>query len=1603
MASFLDVSPNRRGRAQRKSPFEGSRQAGVPIRRAAVDAFSDLQNQNSNRISGCDSYTSKVTLDFEQKVRLRSLQKYTRFNHQSIKEKSTPTKCADRTPGRYLTLETSTIDMNSKTLQEIDKALEVAKLNFQCLKTTEEMLEHLVTKAKREESKIADVINSRFSDIIASLHSRKRKLETEMIMNTSYYITDVHSVQVSVMQKINNLDAAIKIAREIKATHCLKPYHNLKEVLCSLKMAVGEEALKLDNLKKRTLPRFYLDCEEITPMFENIGNFFSDTPNMHGFRGSPLKLSNTGEEFKSDISSHVNVQLEPLVEEIGTVAPLQDNDACLEGNYTLLQEMTPSFTPKYIPALPQTSSVPDVIIEEIIEDDQEKYPEDTHRKTFLQKQLVPFGPKSDSTELVFVSCVLNPCHFYVRKVSQKKAAVHLEKTLRQFCNNKRASPNDILELGTRIFVKSKEHGIWCRGKIIELIPVQNTNEGRPCGPTKYKMCDIAMIKVFLIDFGHPKALIISGVPNAVVVNPEHVTLEYIVTEDLCLVVRKPDILIEAQLSGINHLALQCSLKDIVPKHSTEGWDRAARTEFLRMVNNKAVLMKVFREEDGVLIVDLMKPPANKISSDMPVSLRDALVFMDLARFRIELSDQPENIEPLQYWSPAIPQEKTEVTIVVSYINSPGDFYIQLIEQGPEFAAFLSKVEEVYKNDNGVGLEILCPILSQPCIAKFEDDGVWYRAQVIGLPGHQEVEVKYVDFGNTAKINVKEMRKIKDEFLALPAKAIRCKLAHIIPSNGANEWSSKSKDRFEELIQDKCMLCFVIEKSQDDVLSVELYESVHVSPKVSWSVNSFLVKEGLASYITCNTIVNPKSHSEVWDPTPEEVFKTEREDLKPGNDDLIQFEDLELDCSKELQVRIGHVVSPSKIFVHLMSSEQILKSLQEKMAVTYFESESEAVQWKIDMNCAAYVCDLNQWQRGQIRRIVSENIVEVFLFDFGITKTMDTVSLRELEQNLKAVKPLAVECSLTDIRPAGGTEQWTATACDVLARYLTGAEVNLVIQESDSSPLPVKIFSKDGGLCTDISEYMIKEGLAFRKKSLIRAPRTGSSTSSLEKLHEMAFQQDSADISQLLAETECTPSHSKPEKDADPLITECKELITEQELKNSVTQPIMVEAYKPPSIPTSVCFSAVVSCVSDTGTIYVIPQTQEKQLNNLMSDIQKNFKCLGLLEPYSWKRGEACVVRAADTMWYRGEVIEVGGGVTRVQYLDYGYIEKIPQCHLYPTVLYADIPPFSIPCQLYKTVPVGNVWQQDAVELLQELLTKRLVEIHIMEQSDNPWGKVSIKLCFAGISLSSFMAYHKHCINEDDDGPIPKLDITCYSDDPLEDNCEIGHEELLMSEVDTPLLPPYISPTLPVLGELFPVKVTHVVSPNEVYITLDQRDGPNQHDTKDRGISWDVETLDQALTWCNQNLESIPFLTDFRKDMPCLAKYNDGFWYRAKLISIHEFSPLLIIVEFVDYGSCETLPTSRLRQLSPEFMQYPAQSFKVWLAGFKPPSCDPSSNKIPYCPEWSMEALWAMMDCFQGKNLYASSLTHSPEHTVFLYEDGRLVHMKLVEMGFAELS
>ncbi|XP_021037842.1 RING finger protein 17 [Mus caroli] len=1494
--------------------------------------------------------------------------------------------------------------------EEIDEALKIAGCNFEQLSNAIKMLDSTQDQTRQETHSLTEAVEKQFDTLLASLDSRKKSLCEELVRRTDDYLSKLVTVKSYIEEKRSDLDAAMKIAKELKSAPSLRTYCDLTQIIRTLKLTFESELSQVSSIIPRNPPRLDINCSEAICMFSSMGKIeFEDStkcyPQENEGGQNVQKKFNNKKELCCDVYSSLEkkkVDTAVLADE-APEPPLQAEapDRHLEGkNKQPTKEMVVGTSPKTIAVLPQLGSSPDVIIEEIIEENLEScftddpietsgYP----KKPPQKEQSAPVGSKAGCPELVFVSHVIHPCHFYVRKYSQIKDATILEKKMKQVCNKSlHLDPSHILELGARIFVNSIKNRMWCRGIITEIIPSKTKNIRKPCSPTKFSVCEISLIQIFMVDFGNSEVLIITGVGDTHE-GPEHDGEQHITLSDFCLLLRKSEPYSEELLKDIPHLAHLCSLKDIVPYNSTEGWEKEAKVEFLKMVNKKAVLMKVFGEEDDVLIVDLQKPPTNKISSDMPVSLRDALVFMELARFRSQSPrSHSEKNTTLCYHPPILPEEMTEVSVMVCHINSPTDFYLQLMEN-LDFLSLLKTIEEFYKGEDGENLEILCPLQNQACVAKFED-GIWYRAKVIGLPGHREVEVKYVDFGNTAKITLKDMRKIKDEFLEPPEKAIKCKLAYIEPSK-RSQWSKKAKEKFEEKTQDKFVTCSVIKILENNVLLVELFDS-RAPGKSAVSINDQLVKEGLASYEAGYTLKdNSKKHLEVWDPSPEEIITSEINNLSPLSVKSLPNENFQSLYNKELPVNICNVISPEKIYVQWLLTENLLNSLEEKMVAAYEHSEWKPVKWECDMHCAVKVPAKNQWRRGQILRMVTDKLVEVLLYDVGVELVVNIHCLRELQENLKTMGRLSLECSLVDIRPTGGSDKWTATACDCLSLYLTGAIATIILQESNTTwPLPVKIFCRDEkGERVDVSKYLIKKGLALRERRVSKS----SNSHSPEKSLEIPLEQGDSVV------TKCFKINFDTNKKIADKVNEHK--VPDSKGKKSESRS--TGCYRPPAVPNTSSFEAIVSCIGDDGTIFVVPKLSEFERIKMMDEIQSNLKCLGLLEPYSWKKGEPCAVRGSDTLWYRGKVMEVVGGTIRVQYLDHGFTEKIPQCHLYPILLYPDTPQFCIPCQLYQTLPVGNTWQPDAIELLQELLSKREVDIHIMELPNNSWGKLSVHLYFDGMSLSHFMAHHKYCIFEHTEEIFkekPRGQNKKYEDE----NWKIRFEDLLLPEMEAPILPPYLSSLLPPPEEMFAVQVKHIVSPDEVYICLDSGESYTQFnhhgDTDDSGVSWESESenLEEALQRFNKNVETFPPLTDFSSEMPCLAEYADGLWYRAKIVSIKEFNPLSVLVLFVDYGCTEKLTINRLRQIPVQLMQYPAQAIKVLLAGFKPPLSDSGKTRIPYCPKWSMEALWTMIDCLQGKQLYAASVAQAPEQIVTLYEDEQYpVHMSLVEMGLAD--
>uniref|UniRef100_A0A8C7CAS3 Ring finger protein 17 n=1 Tax=Oncorhynchus kisutch TaxID=8019 RepID=A0A8C7CAS3_ONCKI len=1116
-------------------------------------------------------------------------------------------------------------------------------------------------------------------------------------------------------------------------------------------------------------------------------------------------------------------------------------------------------------------------------------------------------------EWVMVTHVVNPNHFYIRHVAEQRACILLSKKINSLCSGERGlfTASDILETGSTVFVKWKE-GMWCRATLTELFQRGHLDPVRSC-----PVPELHRVRVYFQDYGFCKGIAL----------------------DMNERLRRVDVAGQSEMS--RWLPQAIKFDDIVPADLVRGWSAEAQDEFRRVVGSASVEMQVFGQERGALLVDLKKAPMDSGFSNMPMSLREYLVFLELARYI-----HTQGSRPLQFYLPVFPRTNVELNAVVSHIDTPSHFYIQLVDN-MEFLLLTAKLQECYSYDcpsrgtrgEDQDLEVYCPVLDQACVARF-DDKVWYRAHVIGIPGGRKVEVQFVDFGNNKILSVNDLRKIKDEFFALPAMAIQCYLADVIPLEEGETWSKACIEKFKSLADQRLVTAVATGKTGDVLF---------------YPISLFL---SIKSKDTQAPVVD----TTVWDPPLEgllgesEPAPTSLGQGTPEQDQEIQPYLMLPANLKDLRVRLTHVVSPGSFYVQLLQMDTQLKRVYELLKQEYALTEPQEIEWKADMYCAAY--NNGVWERGQLCSPVSLGfIAEVVRCDFGNKVKLHVNNLRPLLPSL--VGCLVLECSLSEIRPAGGRSTWTATACDFISYYLTGAMAIMTIKENtEQRPVPVSLYcSNRAGQDVSIADFLVSEGLALKERKTPNTenqPPTPSSDWS---------------VSPRPVSTAPTPPKPAPRTNPSP-------------------EKVKTQAYCPPELPHCGRTLMTISAIGEDGLIYAMTHHAGRQFEQLRERLQQHIKTLPRLKPYTWKSVLGCAVMGSDMLWYRGEVLEVIGGHVKVRYVDQGLVENIPVCHVYPTVLCEDIPQLCMPCQLHGVIPVGRTWQWDAVALLKELLLNRCVDMQVMELPEDPLGCLTVQISLDGMTLSRIMVHHQHASVDQAIASTQELVVSSHLD---LDDWDIDTEGL---EDPEPVPRVFSYPNLPEKGERFRVRIKHLRTPNEVF--LYPLDGSSC-------VESGGESLEEALKRVHDRIDRLAMLSDFAIEAPCLAEYSDGKYYRAKLLGFAGLNPVKILVRHVDFGSDDTLPTHKLRQIPAHLLRFPCKAIKVRVAGFRPPRHNLEKERLSYRPEWSLKAALEMIDLLHSC-CTASVTATEPELSVFLYdEDGALVYLPLVEKGLADFD
>ncbi|XP_062420866.1 RING finger protein 17 [Pungitius pungitius] len=1078
-----------------------------------------------------------------------------------------------------------------------------------------------------------------------------------------------------------------------------------------------------------------------------------------------------------------------------------------------------------------------------------------------------FGNKRNVAQWVVLSHVVNPSHFYVSYVAEKREREILEKKIDLFCcaDGCLFGPSDTVETGATVFAKGGA-GLWSRARVLEVFQRGCVEAVSVCPAGR-----LASIRVFFLDSGFGKSLD---------VHTEEETPESslkAVNDHL----RKVEEAVKVELGYFAPQAIRCSLKDLVPYDPTKGWSAEAKLAFLGVVGSAAVEMRPMGQDRDSLLVDLRKASVDQ-SSDAPISVREYLVFIEVARFY-----SPVNLGmwPLLFHPPKYPEINTELSAVVSHINSPADFYIQLVDN-MEFVLLSAKLQDCYNATTACAeedLTIYCPVMEQACVARYEDK-LWYRARVVGHPGGRKVEVQYVDFGNKKTLPVSDLRKIKDEFFALPSRAVRCCLSGVSPLD-AETWSDACKNRFIHLALQKLLTVVATGNvPKTEPLPVKLFESGLDD------IAELLVREELASFKEGLESAGAAEEFDVWDPpldvgsAPEGGNAPDRTSSSEEKEEEEEFQLRLPDQLKDLKVRVSHVNSPSSFYVQFAHNDSRLRRLCELVEEECALKELEEVVWEADMFCGALVDGV--WERGRVcSGAEATDFIEVMRCDHGNKVKLPVGNLRPLPSFLTG--SLALECTLSDIRPAGGCSTWTATACDLISFHLTGALAVLTIKEvTDEPPVPVTLFcSNQKGALVNFTDFLVGEGLALKE----RKPRDAAIETSTETdagSPVIETQKDGSDGEKRIEQT--PPAFASPPPPVSTPKPAPRTIMSAEKVKTGL--------YRPPELPSLGPVQMSVSAIGEDGVIYTRTQNAEGLLQQLRQRIQHSMDSLPRQKPYTWKSVQGCAVIGPDMLWYRGQVLEVLGGHVKVQYVDYGLVENIPVVHVHPTLLCADVPQLSLPCQLHAIKPVGGRWQRDAVALLRKLLLNRCPDFRVTELPSDPRRPLTVELYLDGLSLSSILCHHQHASMER--GSSPQEGHADTSPAALLDDWDIDIKDLRGPE--EPMLGPFIYPDLPPERERFGVSVKHLRTPNEIFLWLD---GAAEEEIGG-------ETLDGALTRVNADVGALQPLASFRQGGPCLAEYSDGKFYRAKMLTFSSVSPVCVLVQHVDFGSEDTLPTSR---------------------------------------------------------------------------------------------
>ena len=403
---------------------------------------------------------------------------------------------------------------------------------------------------------------------------------------------------------------------------------------------------------------------------------------------------------------------------------------------------------------------------------------------------------------------------------------------------------------------------------------------------------------------------------------------------------------------------------------------------------------------------------------------------------------------------------TPVDVCVSFVESPEKFYVQLLETSDHLKELTRGMEEIYSKLTEREEILFSLDTGVFCAAKFQEDGVWYRAKIMSME-ESRVRVWFVDYGNEDIAQASDLKSLRMQFAVEPCLSIPCTLEGL--SSSAAQSPSVAKRFAEFVTREGTKLVAQFAKpftTYSEIVPVKLFDTSQ--PGVDQDVATLLEemhsgsKSGQSQFSTRGdeTISEPTASSsrpEITIPSACPSFNTP------------------LSCS------VTHVNSPSDFYCQLKATATSADDLLNSLYLFYGEGETGVPlsDPAVGRLCAAPFSGDGSWYRAKITSLTPETATVVYI-DYGNSEGVSVADLRVLDTQFCHESCLALRCSLNEIDPVQSTAGWDEESCTHLSDAILDQECQLtILEEGQEERFRVELELNGSA----VAEMLVSKGLA----------------------------------------------------------------------------------------------------------------------------------------------------------------------------------------------------------------------------------------------------------------------------------------------------------------------------------------------------------------------------------------------------------------------------------------------------------------------------------------------------------------------------------------------